>query len=168
MPPPSKPPGAARRSRNRNARKLSPIYATGYGGGGWEKHDRLQTARRSAAFPNPLDEGEKKKVRMRLTLKNTPCRAPTDRRCHTPAAAATPPLRHPTTVLSLLPPSHINIKASEGGDMGSHTSPQSSWNQSKYMHLNGKTLSVERRGQDCAVAFKTCVKNRNIVQFWSV
>ena len=66
MPLPSKHPGGARRSRNRNARKLSPIYATGnmerVGGKTQKTADckEKRSARRNAACPNPLDEGEKK------------------------------------------------------------------------------------------------------------
>ena len=66
MPPPSKHPGAARRSRNRNARKLAPIYATGNIERVWRKIRKTasckgkRTATKSAACPNPLDEGEKK------------------------------------------------------------------------------------------------------------
>ncbi|MCJ1346782.1 hypothetical protein MMC31_005000 [Peltigera leucophlebia] len=80
MPSPSKHPGSARRSQSlhRNARKLSRIYATGnmerVGG---KKHERLRTARKSAACPNPLDEEEKRNKKGECGCANNP--VPCDR-----------------------------------------------------------------------------------------
>ena len=83
---------------------------------------RRKTANRKEKRCMPESAGwgrkeKQRKVRMGLTLKNTPCRALTDRRCH--------PCCRPATVLPLLPKSHTN--AGGGGALGSHTSPQSSW-----------------------------------------
>ena len=87
MPSPSKHPGAARRSGSphRNARKLSPIYATGNMervGGKNTKDCELQG--------KALDEEQKRNKKESadaLDPENTPCSVLTDRRCHTPAAA---------------------------------------------------------------------------------
>ena len=89
---------------------------------------KLRTARKSAACPSPLKRKKiktrnERKVRMGLTLKKYP--APTDRRCHTHATATTPPLRHCHSPTFALAKPHNRI-AGRGGDLGSHTSPQSS------------------------------------------
>ena len=86
----------------------------------------------------PGSEGCGRKTRKEsadaLTLKNTPCRAPTDRRCH-----PSPP-HHPASP-SLLPPSHIN--EGEDGDLGSHTSSQSSWsNKSNLRFFRNNLVQV--------------------------
>ena len=94
VPPPSKHPGATRRSRSLhcNARKLSPIYATGnmerVGGKktkdcelrGKALHAKIRWIRKERETRRENADG--------LDPKNTPCRALTDRRCHTPCSWA--------------------------------------------------------------------------------
>ena len=83
---------------------------------------KKRTARKSAACPD-VEGKQERKVRMRLTLKNT-------RAVHRQIAD-----------VILLPPSHIN--EGEGGDLGSHTSSQSSWsNKSNLRFFRNNLVQV--------------------------
>ena len=129
MPPPSRHPGAARRSRSlrRNARRLSLIYTTDnmerVGGKitgdsklqGKALHARIRWMRRKRK--------QQRKGRMGLTLKITPYNALTDRRCLGISNACCPP----ATVLPLLPPTHTDAGGCD--DLRSQTIPQSSWSK---------------------------------------
>lgn len=108
MSPPSRHPGTRWLSRclHRNARMLSPIYATWEcGAGGWENtrdcelqgkalHTRIRWIRKKRK--------QESKVQMGFTLKSAPCQAPTNLR----RSRTLKPLLPPTTVLPLLPPKH--------------------------------------------------------------
>lgn len=107
MPHPSKHPGAARRGRSRKARKLSPIYATEnverVGGKPENTKDCKLHGKALHAQIRWMREKRKEegKVRMRLTLKNTACRATTDCQCHIPTVTAILSTRHsPTPALA--------------------------------------------------------------------
>ena len=127
MPPPSKHAGAARRSQNLhcNARNLSPIYATGNMervGGKNTKGCELQG---KALHARIRWMRKKRKTRKESADGLDPEKYPV------PCADRSPmshPCCRPATVLPLLPPSHTS--AGGGGDLGNHTSPQSSWSDS--------------------------------------